>query len=53
VELLTLAASREAAAEAKGRADIEVDPFATLPAIDGQWNRDGAKRRKKKSPSTK
>ena len=53
VELLTLAASREAAAEAKGRADIEVDPFAVLPAVDGQWKRDGAKRRKKKSPSTK
>jgi polyphosphate kinase len=53
VELLALAASREAAAEAKNRADIELDPFAALPAIDGQWKRDGAKRRKKKSPSTK
>jgi hypothetical protein len=52
-ELLALAASREAAAEAIGHAALEIDPFADLPAADGQWKRDGAKRKKKKTAATK
>jgi polyphosphate kinase len=54
-ELLALAASREAAAEAQGHAELESDPFESLAANgNGEWKRgDGAKRKKKKSPTAK
>ena len=48
-ELLTLAATRDAAAQEKARSPIAADPFGELPAAKGEPGGDGARRKKKKS----